>query len=444
MALFTPADREKYVRQPYFATVEVRLSGTSGELLDKIAPQHLVSFSFTNTSDAVGSARLQVYDKEYTRVLNLLHELGDKDISFRFGYTNGLWSPWHTGNVDNIQPEFRQTGAMLDIEIKSLMYTLNEEKKTRTWEGVPFPHSLATEIADENGYQADVVSTKPITENSRDKGKTKELKKVYYQNNESDMQFLKRVAKDCRTAKDGRAGYEVWVEESSNASKPILHFGPKPIDKESEEFLRDFYINFHEKSEVISYAPQFSFKPMARFGADDNFGTSFDNITKRVDQTTINTSKESTGGKVLLAKKGKLYSDERQRTHNITAHKLDQLNQFIKKEFYRHLYSSLTATLTIIGDPLIKVHQTCRVFHQTQGFYSRDGDNYKLKHLLLHTSAKFVVDEITHNIDSGGYTTELSLNSDGVLVGDDELAGKGSNLEDISKTGQLNVGGKKE
>lgn len=160
-------------------------------------------------------------------------------IVFQFGYIGDMSEP-KSAILSYLKPSFPQNDAIkLEMKGHDLGLYMQKGKKTKVWQRKKgyTPSELAEAIAEENGLRAVVTKCAESTRKLR-----------WPQGNQTDLQFLKKIAKSAVPA-DGRKGanYVVYIDGDE------LHFEMKKTSADP-----DFTFTYFSRgtSELLSFEPE--------------------------------------------------------------------------------------------------------------------------------------------------------------------------------------------
>jgi phage protein D len=111
------------------------------------------------------------------------------------------------GQVAAVEPEFQQNGCIISVRAYDRAHKLSRQKKTRTFQQVS-ASNMVTKVANENGLSPDVTSTSTVHE-------------FFQQSNESDWDFLWRLAL--------MNDYEVYVDDKKLVFQPANKTSGAPV-----------------------------------------------------------------------------------------------------------------------------------------------------------------------------------------------------------------------
>jgi phage protein D len=335
---------------------------TTGQPLDFGA--RLLSFAFEDCEEKADKLTLTL-DNFDLALFNREELMAGAVLEVSWGYPDAMAPP------RRVVVKSMKGFQTLTLEGQALAALMNQQAKTRTWEGKSRA-DVVREVAKEGGYDGAFVDIED----------TKEIIDVVNQTAETDARFLKRLA--------AREGFAFWIDGSG------LHFHRRKLDAAPAHVFtwysdeRGEVLSINVESDLVRRAGSVAVK-----GRDPMGKTTLDS------SSTADTAKRSTLGDVLevvdpktgtttLLKRNATASVAPTSSSTPTAAGREAEARFVKAE-----RETVKLTMQVVGDPSLAAKSIVEV--------------HGISTLL---SGKYYVTDAKHSISSSGYTCDLKLSRD--------------------------------
>lgn len=381
---------------PFYAEVWVKINGivvTGGGQPDgyqhSIDMNHYVKDSSTGAS----SIDLTFYDDTAVKVLGAL--TGGTDLVVWYDYSNKKPDKSYNFEILTVDASVTGTGA-LTLTVKA------QGKGPRDGSDIPYycvyrnsPSDLVTKLSKERGWKIGrIVKTLETKDSDYDEAPQKN----YYQLNKSDIQFIQEDVIPEAVSEDGEFNYKFQLCEQDGQT--YVYFFPTSTT-EAPSTAKTYVIG--DKSsmgsdEVISFDCNLS-ESVSAIGSTANVSLVSSTFAPLSNDHNYMESKSKS---FVTARNSSSLSENLTRVRRYLSSSSTSFN--LLKKLSDNLLNALSsiawsATLTIMGDPsydaLFSESIEVRV-------YTKDG-------VLNPLSAKYIVNNITHTISGGNYTTTLGL-----------------------------------
>ena len=382
-----------YCPNPVLAYVWIRINGVDITIPTQ-GPRKLTGFSYSRIGDKGGNrATISFFDENWDEVENpIVSSSTFPEITFRYGYTDGLQSPDFTGLIYDYKPVFAIDGTKIVVEVISVGFQDGADRlKSRTWKGMDI-HEIVAAIAREHSWNSEIDETRSILDNDGIESSLVE-KKVFHQSNVRDLQFIITCLTPFAVRKtDKTADYKVWLDDRTNT----LHFHP-PRFEESEVatfvFMRD------RMSEVISFSPDMRGQLNLRLGAGVAGTPYLDSQTGQygtVVHTNATTPEKTLLGGPLTAA-GKEIDEDFSVSDGRYVRDAFHADTASRDRFFDQFNSIFGATMVLQGNPTLLPHTVIRMI-----VIKRDGN-------LHYSSGLYKILDILDQIDPGNFTSTLNM-----------------------------------
>jgi phage protein D len=259
----------------------------------------------------------------------------------------------------------------LTLEGQALAALMNQQAKTRRWEGKS-RSDVVREVSSENGYDGAFVDIEDTTE----------IVDVINQTAETDARFLKRLA--------AREGFAFWIDNTG------LHFHRRKQDAAPVHVFtwysdeRGEVISINVESDLVKRAGSVAVKgrdPVAKTTIDAS--SSADTAKRSTLGDVIEVVDPKTGTTTLL-KRNATASVAPTSSSTATAAGREAEARFVKAE-----RETVKLTMQVVGDATFAAKSIVEV--------------HGISSLL---SGKYYVTDAKHSISSSGYTCDLKLSRD--------------------------------
>lgn len=384
-----------YIDQPIGVFVELFIGGFN---LTPIPPQYLIEFRHKrNMADSANNFSFSVYDDTALELEYVITE-GEKDVVFRYGYSNGKSSPVYGGTIWDYSLSFEHGGVVLNVEGTSQILNWHAKRATRSFKGMLI-HEIVKRIAKEEGWQIGYIEECEPIINKHGSDNNATLKS-FHQMNISSVKFIKEeLAPYAISKRTGESGFMLWFEDTKKG--PRIYFAPpnwKAQPKKS--YLLDY--NKSGRGAIINFTPEVNGSVLMQGGGTAEVsgmeGLSND-FYKASYSDSSNPKKPTTGSKSAIAfEKGRTII-------NMSSASVKEMEVRTANLWYKNASLVYPATCEIIGDPDLKPNQGIEIIIMTN------------KGKLHHTSGVYLITAIEDVIESGKYTSTLELMKNAVSAG---------------------------
>lgn len=388
----------EYAPNPYVAYAWVEISGV-GITLENGRPQRLQGFQYHMIGGTGGNrVTVNIFDKDETKVESLITSSQDRIMSIRFGYTTGIKSKVLTFTIVNYKPEFAIGGTQITIEGISTPYGPEDRQKSRSFPGDAGKeemkiHEIVEYIAGENNWSVEFDKTKSVKDN-HDLEKSGLMEAHFSQNKMRDAQFIQEVlAPRAIRESDKTADYRVFFEDTS---PPKLHFHPPRLDQGP---FKTYIYRKNKMSEVISFSPDFNGQVNLKLGAGIAACPYIDTQTGKFEEKYIwngnTTEKTVLGGPLSVETKPD--EEDYSIVESRPVRDEDHAEIAARSRWFTAYHSVFGAQLSVVGDPTLVPHKVIQI-------------NVALKDGSFHySSGLYFIQDLTHEINGGTYTTNMTL-----------------------------------
>lgn len=395
-----PLTPPTYTPNPYYAWVKASIDGAP--LLDlNDRPHRQIGFSYVRNASNAGGNRLSltVFDKDWDVVESMITKSSKSELTFSYGYTNGIQSPTYKTVIIGYKPSFGIDGTKIVIDCVSQPFNDQEDmQRSRTFPGVTGRkemeiHEIVQYIANERGWSVDFDETDTKLDNHHLE-EAGLLKQHFAQNKMRDVQFIKEIlAPRAMRKKDKSGDYRAFFEDTE---QPKLHFHPPRNDQGPSgtyTFMRQ------KMSEVISFSPDINGEMKLKMGAGVSVCPYLDIQTGEYNYAKANNAttpeKQILGGELTVA------SDEddehASQSHSTPIRSHDHAEVACRDRYQKAFNSILGGELLIQGDPRLQLFKVIRV-----NVIKSDGG-------LHYSSGLYMISAIVDDISGGQFTSNMTL-----------------------------------
>lgn len=385
-----------------FPTVEILINGVPIDV-----SSYFQELTFTEHTVGSGEGQLQLFDRDWDVLEAFLYDAGaNAPVDFRFGFEGRVPDFWFRLLVGIYTPTFRTNqGTILDIELFDSGALLNasvSEDKGYPLDQYPRISDIVAEIAERNGWVPVIEKTKPHT-------------RPFTQDGIPDTQFMLHELLEKARNEQGAGGYHCFIYRNKE-----LHFHTATYQNRQEANVYAVYnVGRDWDGEVLEFSPDDQQVAAAAMGGRD---TNFEIMDPKKRRFTV-VRKRAGQSEQAIVGGGKVdpfrYFGNRNKNNVINRwitrpfENPDELETYASHRTAKFQQGQFGATLNIMGDPYIRPLQFVTV-----NVIKSDGQPH------ARWSGNFFINEITHNITAGRFTTSLDLTRESMGLGELNVSGK--------------------
>lgn len=370
---------------------------------------YLVSFE-VRKSVTGWEGTMELFDPTWTTLEALALEKGvGTEIKFTYGWV-GEQTNLIVGRLGEYTPEFDAEGVRLTIEWAFGSMMSARVKRNVNWASNLKISDIVLNIANRNGWEADVEPTKGI------------FSQPLVQSNVSDFYFIKNVLAPRAVNMANVGGYRVSFEDNK------LTF--RSMQTRDTNIYKTYKVYRGMDGEVISFSTSENVADEAQLGGRRVTIKSFDPLNKKMIKSETsyqdtNTSLDRDGRKVSTIE---LDRDRGKPLRVISKpfQKKSELDSYARVKYAQFSQFNYNAEAELLGDPFIPVMGNLQFAVITS------------TGLLHYLSGVYKVEEVVDTISNGSFTSAVTMYRRGSISGNEELAGIDQSLVKVPvKTGSV-------
>ena len=221
---------------------------------------------------------------------------------------------------------------------------------------------------------------------------------MWRKTNKTDLAFLNELAQKAKAAAGG-GGYRVYLDSSKDP--PVLHFHP---DRgQNYPLHRDYVVQTDRMGTVLAFSPEIDGAALLSIGASQSALVYRDPNTRKL-QETVATPSTATDG-VALGTKTAVDGTIKVKQAIPPSSKAEAQSR-LDSYYEKVSWSVSKATLEVVGDPFLEPGKLISVVVKTP-----NNEKY-------FVSGIYLIENVTHTINPGEFTSSLSLLKNAYDVGD--------------------------
>lgn len=394
-----------YTPQPASWWLKLLIGSTS---ITTIPPQYISSFTQTRTIMDMGNTfEFTVsYEGSLTDIEYLIAQEGfggnSKNLSnvyFQYGIQGGASTGVFEGVITGYEVEFSGGITTLTVSGTTSAYVPNLKSYTKAYYGKTIDQ-IVVEIAKDNGLKVGLIEPCLPIYSHVDELTGNLTHKYFVQHNISPIKFIaEELCPYAVSALTGASGYVVYLTDKNRT----LNFCT-PQYKSQPSSLARYYFYAGNQSNIISWNPQiFSALQLAPQGGSVVMNAGMDTLSNEFhvyfSSNTTSPSRPVVGDKRYIADNVALTilntSSAMEAELKAKAQSLNHLNMSL----------DMMATMEIPGDPNLEPNTTVDIL-----INNPDGTPH-------YTTGTYLVAEIVDRLDSGGWTSQVTLIKNAVSKG---------------------------
>ena len=392
-------------------------------VLDPPKPKYLKSFSASIGGSTSFSVNLEMFDPEW-KVLESLFAKNNLRFSVQWGYWEGEISRWHHCVITNYVPNYNHYGVGISLSAHGYADIKMKDKiVSRSFpEGMRISDVVA-EICRLNNWRIGRIEETVHIMDRSDHKTGQMVPKTWSFSQMSDLQFIRNTLCQYATSKEGLSGYSFFLDEAEDP--PVAYFYPFAKDYRLQSEV--VYVYQRDRMGVVkSFSPNLEgpvlLAMLGTSGSTYHSDDPYDRCSVRYDVNYIDKTEQRSGpgnyeehsqphsNKPVAERREEIQVaiPNEKGVFNNTNH-LHSIPDEAKNKALSHNHNALyktfyAAEMEILGDPRYDIRMLGKPIHILM--YYGDGEVYTF-------SGKYLINEISHEISGGSYTTRLTLNKIG-------------------------------
>lgn len=362
-------------------------------------PNIIQSFEINRLEEAGCTAQFTIFDDNWNDLEPYLAN-NYNDIKIQYGYVGGPMSPEYKMLLQEYNISFTNTGTIMSIRaISEAIYQNLNPIELDT--GTNNPSEAIKRICEHMGWKialSDFVDTKPVVGRSN-----------YVLSGVSPIQYIYEVIlPDARTNDDLD---ETIVFQIDSVEGNVAHLKAKTYG-ESSEVDRNSVPTYIYMKGYDSVIESLSITTKGVFGGTTQFHTVTGLVANTIDdedktERTVKVDLDSSSSKSTgVGDRSATLANQSVVTYRSAGESVDQTEARLNYLIKNGASQAYEATMTILGDPNIRILQEVRLIILTD-----KGTEYH------HTSGIYIVTGISDSIENGSFRTNLILRRNGDTEG---------------------------
>lgn len=361
-------------------------------------PNIIQSFEINRLEEAGCTAQFTIFDDNWNDLEPYLAN-NYNNIRIQYGYVDGPMSPEYKMLLQDYSISFTNTGTIMSIRAisEAIYHNLNPIELDT---GTNNPSEAIKKICDYMGWKVDLsdfVDTKPVVGRSN-----------YVLSGVSPIQYIYEVIlPDARTNDDLE---ETIVFQIDAIEGNVAHLKAKTYG-ESSEVDRNSVPTYIYMKGYDSVIESLSINTKGVFGGTTQFQTVTGLVANTIDddktERSVRVDLDSSASKSTgVGDRSATSADQSVVTYRSAGESVDQTEARLNYLIKNGASQAYEATMTILGDPNIRILQDVRLIILTD-----KGTEYH------HTSGIYIVTGISDSIENGSFRTNLIMRRNGDTEG---------------------------
>lgn len=361
---------------PYNAWISLKI----GDIDVTEKEENMVSLTNTITSDSsTFNAVFNLFD-----VTGFLVEAelvkGNKNITYSYGYDNGISSRVYSATVVKFTPNF--TGGSVQLQIEALptgaFDSDTETPKMTEYKGYRIDQIVKI-IAQEEGWTVSkIVVTEPVPSDAV----LPDDYKVYTRNNKTAQEFIEEDLIPDAISDEGEGNYILRLIDTDFGTS--VYFAPQGYkDVEDDDINYTFQLGVPNEN-IIEFSPEIDDTIMNAVSGTTLSSDFQDSFSNEYTNLKLTTDANYEGDEIVRYVGGNSYTAE-------------EMGNISKNLWAKMMSVGYNATLTLQGTVGLQPNQFIEILVLTKDGY------------IHHTTGVYLITEIEDSIEGGNWTTTLTL-----------------------------------
>ncbi len=352
----------------YYASDRLPLSAfllfkIGDEIFDLGDKRYLLSFKMEKTPDAVNSFTVVAHNvTDYNLEVKALKALNEMEVvSFQYGHSEGLRSPWMLGHIINFTPTFTSDMTMTVAMTGNTGYNIDAGEK-RHYKAWSYSDLVRQVIRDSEWNEGIVVDTARFSEEREFEWTGQSVPRFIHSATMGAVsnEGVKMIAYFINTTEEPYSAYFI------------------PMDFNLFHLNKTYIISPSVHSPVLDFTPGYSGTSIKHFPIDSGYILDDANEIGR-----------SHGGDPnLIGATGRVVRSHLNR---------DSVKQLVASQWFHSNIAAYTGSMQLIGDPDLLPTQIINIIP-----VSKDGS-------VHHTAGPYLINKVEDDISGGSYKTLLEV-----------------------------------